>query len=167
MKTGKSDRPYYQQTVDDTLANVDSTAEGLSSTEASARLQQYGENALPQKKGKPAWLNFLAHFNDVLIYVLLVAALLKLIMGHWVDMFVILGVAVINALIGHIQESNAEKLLQSIRTMLSSEAVVIRQGNHETIPSTALVPGDIVVIPLVCKTPFEIVLSRNSSAPGP
>ena len=67
MKTGKSDRPYYQQTVDDTLANVDSTAEGLSSTEASARLQQYGENALPQKKGKPAWLRFLAHFNDVLI----------------------------------------------------------------------------------------------------
>lgn len=67
-------------------------------------------------------------------------------MGHWVDMFVILGVAIINALIGHIQESNAEKSLQSIRNMLSSEAVVVRQGNHETIPTTALVPGDIVVI---------------------
>ncbi|MEA5213958.1 cation-transporting P-type ATPase [Enterobacter cloacae] len=156
MKTGKSDRPYYQQTVDDTLANVDSTAEGLSSTEASARLKQYGENALPQKKGKPAWLNFLAHFNDVLIYVLLVAALLKLIMGHWVDMFVILGVAVINALIGHIQESNAEKSLQSIRNMLSSEAVVIRQGNHETIPTTALVPGDIVVIRAGDRIPADL-----------
>ena len=156
MKTGKSDRPYYQQTVDDTLANVDSTAEGLSSTEASARLKQYGENALPQKKGKPAWLNFLAHFNDVLIYVLLVAALLKLIMGHWVDMFVILGVAVINALIGHIQESNAEKSLQSIRNMLSSEAVVVRQGNHETIPTTALVPGDIVVIRAGDRIPADL-----------
>lgn len=156
MKTGKSDRPYYQQTVDDTLANVDSTAEGLSSTEASARLQQYGENALPHKKGKPAWLNFLAHFNDVLIYVLLVAALLKLIMGHWVDMFVILGVAVINALIGHIQESNAEKSLQSIRNMLSSEAVVVRQGNHETIPTTALVPGDIVVIRAGDRIPADL-----------
>ncbi|MFZ5221248.1 cation-transporting P-type ATPase [Enterobacter cloacae] len=156
METGKSDRPYYQQTVDDTLANVDSTAEGLSSTEASARLKQYGENALPQKKGKPAWLNFLAHFNDVLIYVLLVAALLKLIMGHWVDMFVILGVAVINALIGHIQESNAEKSLQSIRNMLSSEAVVVRQGNHETIPTTALVPGDIVVIRAGDRIPADL-----------
>lgn len=74
-----------------------------------------------------------------MIYVLLVAALLKLFMGHWVDMFVILGVAIINALIGHIQESNAEKSLQSIRNMLSSEAVVVRQGNHETIPTTSLV----------------------------
>ncbi|ANG91908.1 cation-transporting P-type ATPase [Enterobacteriaceae bacterium 155047] len=156
MKTGKPEHPYYQQTVDDTLANINSTPDGLSSTEALARLQQYGENALPQKKGKPAWLRFLAHFNDVLIYVLLVAALLKLFMGHWVDMFVILGVAIINALIGHIQESNAEKSLQSIRNMLSSEAVVVRQGNHETIPTTALVPGDIVVIRAGDRIPADL-----------
>ena len=156
MKTGKPEHPYYQQTVDDTLANINSTPDGLSSTEALARLQQYGENALPQKKGKPAWLRFLAHFNDVLIYVLLVAALLKLFMGHWVDMFVILGVAIINALIGHIQESNAEKSLQSIRNMLSSEAVVVRQGNHETLPTTALVPGDIVVIRAGDRIPADL-----------
>lgn len=61
-------------------------------------------------------------------------------MGHWVDTLVILGVAVINALIGHIQESNAEKSLKSIRNMLSSEARVIRNGNHETIPTTEIVP---------------------------
>ncbi|AFP70727.1 cation-transporting P-type ATPase [Enterobacter kobei] len=156
MKTGKPDRPYYQQTVDETLSNIHSTLEGLSGTEASARLQQHGENALPQKEGKPAWLRFLAHFNDVLIYVLLVAALLKLFMGHWVDMLVILGVAIVNALIGHIQESNAEKSLQSIRNMLSSEAVVVRQGNHETIPTTALVPGDIVVIRAGDRIPADL-----------
>ncbi|WP_370971643.1 cation-transporting P-type ATPase [Enterobacter wuhouensis] len=156
MKTEKPDRPYYQQTVDETLANISSTANGLSSAEASARLQQYGDNALPQKAGKPAWLRFLAHFNDVLIYVLLVAALLKLIMGHWIDMFVILGVAVINALIGHIQESNAEKSLQSIRNMLSSEAVVVRQGSHETVATTALVPGDIVVIRAGDRIPADL-----------
>ena len=156
MKTGKPERPYYQQTVDETLSNIHSTLEGLSGTEASARLQLHGENALPQKKGKPAWLRFLAHFNDVLIYVLLVAALLKLFMGHWVDMLVILGVAIINALIGHIQESNAEKSLQSIRNMLSSEAVVVRQGNHETIPTTALVPGDIVVIRAGDRIPADL-----------
>ncbi|MGV2811024.1 cation-transporting P-type ATPase [Enterobacter cancerogenus] len=156
MKTEKPGRPFYQQSVEEALAANHSTVDGLSSTEAIARLQQYGENALPQKPGKPAWLRFLAHFNDVLIYVLLVAALLKLIMGHWVDMFVILGVAIINALIGHIQESNAEKSLQSIRNMLSSEAVVIRQGNHETIPTTALVPGDIVVIRAGDRIPADL-----------
>ncbi|MBR7358653.1 hypothetical protein G3W16_30005, partial [Klebsiella pneumoniae] len=79
---------------------------------------------LPEKKGKPAWLRFLAHFNDVLIYVLLAAAVLTAVMGHWVDTLVILGVAVINALIGHVQESNAEKSLKSIRNMLASEARV-------------------------------------------
>ncbi len=156
MKTEKPHRPYYQQTVDETLTNIQSSLDGLSSTEATARLEKYGENALPQKPGKPGWLRFLAHFNDVLIYVLLAAALLKLIMGHWVDMFVILGVAIINALIGHIQESNAEKSLQSIRNMLSSEAVVIRQGNHETIPTTALVPGDIVVIRAGDRIPADL-----------
>ncbi len=76
-----------------------------------------------------------AHFNDVLIYVLLAAAALTAIMGHWVDTLVILGVTVINALIGHIQESNAEKSLQGIRNMLSSDARVQRNGKHETIPT--------------------------------
>ena len=156
MNTEKPGGPFYQLSVDETLTSTNSTPDGISSAEATARLQQYGENALPQKAGKPAWLRFLAHFNDVLIYVLLAAALLTAVMGHWVDTLVILGVAVINALIGHIQESNAEKSLQSIRNMLSSEAVVIRQGNHETIPTTALVPGDIVVIRAGDRIPADL-----------
>lgn len=146
----------YQRDVEQVLARLESTAEGLDNQEAAKRLQTYGENALPQKQGKPAWLRFLAHFNDVLIYVLLAAALLKAVMGHWVDMSVILGVAVINALIGHIQESNAEKSLKSIRNMLSSEALVIRQGKHETVPTTALVPGDIVVIRAGDRIPADL-----------
>lgn len=113
---------------------MQSSPEGISGTEAATRLQQYGENALPQKPGKPAWLRFIAHFNDVLIYVLLAAALLKAVMGHWIDMAVILAVAVVNALIGFIQESNAEKSLQSIRNMLSSEAVAIRQATMKPSP---------------------------------
>ncbi len=156
MKTEKPDQPFYRLSVEETLANTVSTAEGISRAESTARLQQYGENALPQKPGKPAWLRFLAHFNDVLIYVLLAAAVLMAVMGHWVDTLVILGVAVINSLIGYIQESNAEKSLQSIRNMLSSEAVVVRQGNHETIPTTALVPGDIVVIRAGDRIPADL-----------
>ena len=119
--------------------------QGLERAEAQARLQKHGPNALPEKKVNPPGC-VLAHFNDVLIYVLLAAAVLTAIMGHWVDTLVILGVAVINALIGHIQESNAEKSLKSIRNMLSSEARVIRDGNHETIPTTEIVPGDIIVL---------------------
>ncbi|MCS6038113.1 hypothetical protein LNQ52_31250 [Klebsiella pneumoniae subsp. pneumoniae] len=156
MNTDKPGAPYYQRSVEETLASVQSSPEGISGTEAATRLQQYGENALPQKPGKPAWLRFIAHFNDVLIYVLLAAALLKAVMGHWIDMAVILAVSVVNALIGFIQESNAEKSLQSIRNMLSSEAVAIRQGNHETIPTTSLVPGDIVVIRAGDRIPADL-----------
>ena len=148
----------YQQTVEQVLAHTQSQARGLDRAEAQARMQKYGPNALPEKKGKPAWLRFLAHFNDVLIYVLLAAAVLTAIMGHWVDTLVILGVAVINALIGHIQESNAEKSLKSIRNMLSSEARVIRDGNHETIPTTEIVPGDIIVLRAGDRIPADMRL---------
>ncbi|MFG7477168.1 HAD-IC family P-type ATPase, partial [Enterobacter hormaechei] len=148
----------YQQTVEQVLAQAQSQANGLDRTEAQARLQKHGPNALPEKKGKPGWLRFLAHFNDVLIYVLLAAAVLTAVMGHWVDTLVILGVAVINALIGHIQESNAEKSLKSIRNMLSSEARVIRNGNHETIPTTEIVPGDIIVLRAGDRIPADMRL---------
>ncbi|MDU2820374.1 HAD-IC family P-type ATPase, partial [Enterobacter sp.] len=148
----------YQQTVEQVLAHTQSQVSGLDRAEAQARLQKHGPNALPEKKGKPGWLRFLAHFNDVLIYVLLAAAVLTAVMGHWVDTLVILGVAVINALIGHIQESNAEKSLKSIRNMLSSEARVIRNGNHETLPTTEIVPGDIIVLRAGDRIPADMRL---------
>ena len=148
----------YQQTVEQTLAGLHTHANGLNSADAQERLHKHGPNALPEKKAKPLWLRFLAHFNDVLIYVLLAAAALTAIMGHWVDTLVILGVAVINALIGHIQESNAEKSLQSIRNMLSSDARVIRNGVHETIPTTEIVPGDIIVLRAGDRVPADMRL---------
>ncbi|HCU0605468.1 TPA: cation-transporting P-type ATPase [Enterobacter kobei] len=148
----------YQQTVEQVLAHTQSQVSGLDRAEAQARLQKHGPNALPEKKGKPGWLRFLAHFNDVLIYVLLAAAVLTAVMVHWVDTLVILGVAVINALIGHIQESNAEKSLKSIRNMLSSEARVIRNGNHETLPTTEIVPGDIIVLRAGDRIPADMRL---------
>ena len=155
---GNTHRQAYQQTLAQILEQKQTQPEGLSRAEAAARLQKLGPNALPQKKGKPAWLRFLAHFNDVLIYILLAAAVMTAVMGHWVDTAVILGVTVINALIGYIQESNAEKSLQSIRNMLSSDAQVIRDGKHATIPTTDLVPGDIVVLRAGDRIPADMRL---------
>ncbi|GHD92421.1 carbonate dehydratase [Pseudocitrobacter faecalis] len=155
---GNTHRQAYQQTLAQILEQKQTQPEGLSRDEAAARLQKLGPNALPQKKGKPAWLRFLAHFNDVLIYILLAAAVMTAVMGHWVDTAVILGVTVINALIGYIQENNAEKSLQSIRNMLSSDAQVIRDGKHATIPTTDLVPGDIVVLRAGDRIPADMRL---------
>ena len=135
---------------------MQSSPEGISGTEAATRLQQYGENALPQKPGKPAWLRFIAHFNDVLIYVLLAAALLKAVMGHWIDMAVILAVAVVNALIGFIQESNAENRCRVSAICCPARRWRSVRGNHETIPTTSLVPGDIVVIRAGDRIPADL-----------
>lgn len=146
----------YQLTVEEVLKNQQSQPSGLTHNEASARLARDGLNALPEKAGKPAWLRFLAHFHDVLIYVLIAAAALTAVMGHWVDTAVILGVAVINALIGHIQENNAEKSLKSIRNMLSAFAVVVRNGQHETVATTDLVVGDIVVLRAGDRIPADL-----------
>lgn len=146
----------YQLTVEEVLKNQQSQPSGLTHNEASARLARDGLNALPEKAGKPAWLRFLAHFHDVLIYVLIAAAALTAVMEHWVDTAVILGVAVINALIGHIQENNAEKSLKSIRNMLSASAVVVRNGQHETVATTDLVVGDIVVLRAGDRIPADL-----------
>ena len=155
---GNTHRQAYQQTIAQILEQKQTQPEGLSQAEAAERLHKLGPNALPQKKGKPAWLRFLAHFNDVLIYILLAAAVMTAVMGHWVDTAVILGVTVINALIGYIQESNAEKSLQSIRNMLSSDAQVIRDGKHATIRTTDLVPGDVVVLRAGDRIPADMRL---------
>ena len=156
-------RQAYQQTVADVLAQKESRADGLTSAQAAERLETYGPNALPEKKGKPGWLRFLAHFNDVLIFVLLAAAALTAVMGHWVDTLVILGVTVINALIGHVQESNAEKSLQGIRNMLSSDARVQRNGRHETVATRELVPGDIVILRAGDRVPADMRLIETHS----
>ncbi|WLS79847.1 cation-transporting P-type ATPase [Erwinia pyri] len=155
-----SEKKPYQLTTEETVEKTGSRQAGLSQAEGAERLAEHGPNTLPQHKGKPAWLRFLAHFHDVLIYVLLVAALLTAVMGHWIDTLVILGVAVINALIGHIQESNAEKSLKSITTMLSSEAVAIREGSHQTLPVADLVPGDIVVLRAGDRVPADLRLTE-------
>ncbi|MCG7389582.1 cation-transporting P-type ATPase [Pantoea sp. ACRSB] len=139
-------RPWYQHQSEDVFAGLQSSPQGLTTDEAQARLAAHGHNTLPQKKTQPAWLKFLAHFNDMLIYILLAAAVITAVMGHWVDTFVILGVAVINAFIGFIQESNAEKSLKGIQNMLSNDAVVMRSGEIMRVQGEAIVPGDVVML---------------------
>ena len=148
----------YHKSADTVIDEKNTSIDGLTTREAQRRLLENGPNSLPVKKGKPAWLRFLAHFNDVLIYVLLAAALLTATMGHWIDTLVILSVTVINALIGYIQENNAEKSLQSIRDILADDAQVIRDGVPVTIPTAQIVVGDIAVLRAGDRIPADLRL---------
>ncbi|WP_414051996.1 cation-transporting P-type ATPase [Macrococcus animalis] len=131
---------------------------GLTHDQAANNQQSFGPNALPKRKEKPKILKFLSHFNDVLIYVLLIAAAITGILGHFLDMSVIILVAFINAIIGYVQESRAEKALDSIRNMMTSSAVVIREARSQTIPSEQLAIGDIVILSSGEKIPADLRL---------
>src|SRR5690606_29852006 len=94
-------------------------------------------------------------FDDVLIYILLVAAVLKAFLGDWVDFTVILVVAVANAAVGLLQEGQAERALDGIRTMLSLEATVRRDGDWVAADAATLVPGDVVRVRSGDKVPAD------------
>lgn len=153
-----SGKNWYQLTTEESLQQLNTTTEGLSQQDAAERLKKHGPNSLPEKKRKHPLIQFFAHFNDVLIYILLAAALVKGLMGHAVDTIIILCVAVINALIGFVQENKAEKSLKSIQNMLSSKAVVIREGVTQIINAQDLVIGDIVTLKPGDKIPADLRL---------
>lgn len=133
---------------------------GLSDIEATQRLQQFGENVLPEKKKESKLIRFLKHFNDILIYVLFVAAIVTAILGHYVDTAVILLVAIVNASIGYFQENKAEKALEDIKKMLSLKAQVIRNGVRTEIDASHLTVGDIVLLSPGDKVPADLCLLR-------
>src|SRR5499427_7673914 len=133
-------------------------ATGLDAAEASRRLSQYGPNCLPEGKQRGPLMRFLAQLNNILVYVLLGAGFVKLMVGLWLDAAVILGVVVINALLGFFQEGKAEKALDSIRNMLSAEARTIRSRETRLIPAEELVPGDVVLLESGDRVPADLRL---------
>ncbi len=136
---------------------------GLASTEAERRLADYGPNALPPPKRRGPLLRFALQFHNVLIYVLLGAAVVTAALGQWVDTSVILGVVLINAIVGFVQEGKAERALEAIRGMLSPNAVVLRDGAKRIVPAEALVPGDVVLLASGDKVPADLRLLETHS----
>src|SRR5215467_8887551 len=137
---------------------VTNSEKGLNLSEASARLQQYGPNRLPEGRKRGPFTRFFAQFNNILIYVLLAAGFIKLMMSLWIDAGIIFAVVILNTLLGFIQEGKAEKALDSILNMLSPEARTIRGGETRIIRAEQLVPGDIVLVESGDKIPADMRL---------
>ncbi|WP_244444722.1 cation-transporting P-type ATPase [Paenibacillus camerounensis] len=153
----KQDKLWHALDSQHTLEALKTDSEqGLSSGEAKNRLDRYGKNELPEGKKTPVILKFLKHFNDVLIYILLAAAVVMAILGHFSDTVVIVIVAIVNATIGFMQEHRAEQALEGIKNMLSPEAQVRRDGNLTKIEAAEVVPGDIVLLSAGDKIPADL-----------
>jgi len=138
------------------LAELDASPEGLTAQEAARRLTEHGPNRLPVVHSRGPILRFLLQFHNVLIYVLLGAAVVTGVLQHWVDTGVILAVVLANAAIGFIQEGKAEAAMAAIRDMLAPKAAVLRDGRRVTVDGVDLVSGDIVLLEAGDKVPADL-----------
>jgi magnesium-transporting ATPase (P-type) len=158
-KTVDRDTVWHALSGQETAARLGTKPEfGLTAAEVERRLETFGRNQLPEGRKKRPLMRFFSQFHNILIYVLIVAGFIKLLLGLWLDAAVILGVVIINSLLGFIQEGKAEKALESIRNMLSPEARVLRDGETRIIPSVDLVPGDVVMLESGDRVPADLRL---------
>ncbi len=139
---------------------LQSGPDGLADDEAARRIAQYGPNRLAPPKRRGVLTRLLMQFHNILLYVMLGAAVITAILGHWVDTGVLLAAVVINAIIGFIQEGKAEAALDAIRAMLSPHATVVRGGDRRQIDAAELVPGDRVLLVSGDRVPADLRLVK-------
>ncbi|MDP3197244.1 cation-transporting P-type ATPase [Tabrizicola sp.] len=142
----------------DCLADLKARPEGLTASDAARRPAEHGPNRLPEGQTRGPLRRFFAQFNNVLIYVLIGAAIVTGALQHWIDTGVILAVVLANAVIGFLQEGKAETAMAAIRQMLAPRAAVLRDGRRVTVDSATLVPGDIVLLEAGDKVPADLRL---------
>lgn len=151
-------QPWHANSLDSICEQLDCALNGLSDDEAQRRLAEYGENRLPEPPPVPRWRIFLRQFLSPLIYILLVAAAVSLALGLLDDTIFIFGVLLLNAIIGYVQESKAERDIRSLGRMLVTRARVQRSGHTRDVDSSALVPGDVVWLESGTKVPVDLRL---------
>lgn len=142
-------------TISESLDVFQSKFDGISELEAKNRLLEYGENRLPESKGRSKLKIFLDNFRSPLVYALLAAAFFALIINEFVDVVVILVVVILNSTIGYIQEIKAKKDIEALKKMSAFSIKVIREGKIFEIDTAYLVPGDIAILEEGTKIPAD------------
>ena len=161
----------YEKTAKQALADAGVTSAGLSETEARRRQGQYGKNKLKEGKKTPLLQRFLAQLADPMILILLAAALISgvtsLMQGEsMADVIIILAVVTINAVLGVLQESKAEKAIAALQEIAAATSKVIRDGEQRTVRSEELVPGDVIVLEAGDAVPADARLIACACAEG-
>ncbi|MDD3246736.1 MAG: cation-translocating P-type ATPase [Methanosarcina sp.] len=139
-------RVYYDQEISSVFEELGTSEEGLSSDESEKRLGEYGKNELKEKEKISIFRLFLSQFKSILIFILIVASIISALLGEAIDAIVILFTVFLAGVLGFVQEYRAEKAIELLKSLTSPEAVVIRNGTEKKIPSTELIPGDIILL---------------------
>jgi Ca2+-transporting ATPase len=147
-------RSAYRSPADAVVAALGSdTSNGLLSREVQTRLQRYGRNELPSVPPPPAWYRFLAQFWNPLTILLLVATIISFFVW-WIERdsafpyeaLTIFAIVLLNGILGYVQENRAEQAVAALQAMTAATAKVLRDGYVQSIPTTQVVPGDILLI---------------------
>lgn len=152
---------FHSISAQEALNKLNSTKEGLSPTDSSARLKQYGPNTLKEKKKRTILDMFIGEFKDFVILLLIAAAIISAIASYfspepeYIDSIAIIAIVVINAIIGVYQEQKAGKAIEALRKMVTPKAKVIRMGVEREIPTADLVPGDVIILHEGDKVPAD------------
>ncbi|WP_373542847.1 HAD-IC family P-type ATPase [Chamaesiphon sp.] len=134
---------------------------GLTADEIAKRQREFGLNELVGKQGKPGWLKFMLQFNQPLLIILVCAGAIKALLGEWLNAGVIWGVTTTNAIVSYFQEAQAEDAIASLANSIVTEATVVRDRRKTQVPSTQLVPGDIVLLASGDKVPADLRLFKT------
>jgi Ca2+-transporting ATPase len=137
---------WHTSSTDAIFSALHTNADGLQPDEIAKRVQQYGANQLQEKRKRPVWVLFALQFKDVMILILMVAAVVSWIAGDAKDAIVILIIIIINAIVGFVQEYRAEKAIDALKQLSAAMAKVRRNKQVVQIPATEIVPGDIVLL---------------------
>ncbi len=147
-----------EQVVSDLQTNIKN---GLSSQEALNRLTKFGPNTLKEQGGKNALAIFISQFTSLLIIILFIASIISFALGHTLDASLIMTIVVLNGIVGFIQEYRVERTIRQLKKLISTDVTVIRDGSLQKIPSSQLVPGDLIVLEEGQKISADIRLTES------
>ncbi|MDD4389782.1 MAG: calcium-translocating P-type ATPase, PMCA-type [Eubacteriales bacterium] len=154
---------FYNQTTEEVLEDLNSSVNGLSSTQAKENQEKYGKNKLIEGKKKSVLQIFLEQFKDFLVIILIIAAAVSGFLGDWESTIVIVAVIVVNAILGTVQTVKAEQSLDSLKSLSAPAAKVLRDGTLVSLPSEEVTVGDIVCLEAGDLIPADGRLIENAS----
>ncbi|MBL8830113.1 MAG: HAD-IC family P-type ATPase, partial [Planctomycetaceae bacterium] len=163
MSSAKIDAPHAATGEEVLHALTVDRQQGLTSAEVEQRRTTAGWNELSEAPGVPAWRRFLEQFQEVVVLILIVAAILAGIMGEWADMGAILAIVTLNAVLGFVQEAKAEQALAALERMSAPLARVIRDGTLQQVAARDLVPGDLLELEAGDHIPADARLLYSAS----